>query len=84
MFGSLSELGKKNVNFGNKVQLDNKVTSKCNVLSMDGVTAYGHAPKCHVTFWRVVLHEIPVSVITFLLKETISNVPGNIPSQEAY
>ena len=39
---------RQKVIFGNKVQISNW----CNVLSMEGVTVYGHSPVCPVTFRR--------------------------------
>ena len=43
---------------GNKVQFGDKFTNWCNVLSVEGVTVYGHVPECHVTFERGKLHNI--------------------------
>ena len=40
----------------NKVQFGNRVTNKCNVLSVEDVTAYDHVPKCHVRFLERGLH----------------------------
>ena len=45
------------------------------------VSLYMVMPQNIMQYSGGVLHEIPVSVIKFLLNETISNVPGNIPSQ---
>ena len=49
---AISKKGK----LGNKVKFSNRVTKWCNVLSMEGVTVYGHPLECRVTFWRGVLH----------------------------
>ena len=49
-YGNLSQLGKKS----NSVIRSKSVTVKnlCNVLSIGGVTVYGHHPECRVTFGR--------------------------------
>ena len=46
------------VKIGNKVQFGNKFANWCNVLSIEGVTVYGHVPECHVTFGRGRLHNV--------------------------
>ena len=50
-YGNLQKFGDK-VKIGNKVQFGYKFTNWCNVWSIEGVTAYGHVPECHVTFGR--------------------------------
>ena len=62
------------------------VKNWCNVLSMEGVTVCGHHPECRETFGRggphIVRWDPRTDHRTSL--ETISNVPGQIPAQEAY
>ena len=43
---------RKIVKLGNKVEISKRVKNLCNVLSMEGVTVYGHHPECRVTFGR--------------------------------
>ena len=53
------------VKFGNKVQISNG-QNWCNVLSMEGVTVYGHHPECCVTFWErdlILFGKIPIPTI---------------------
>ena len=38
----------------------NKFTNWCNVVSIEGVTVYGHVPECHVTFRRGRLHNVHI------------------------
>ena len=54
------------VEFGNNVQISNRVKNGCNAWSMEGVTVDGHHPECHVTFGRgnlVLFDKIPVPTI---------------------
>ena len=37
--------------FGNKVKYGNKFTNWYNMLSIEGVSVYGHVPECHNVLW---------------------------------
>ena len=57
LHGNLPKFGNV-VKIGSKFQFGNKFTNWCNILSIEGVTVYGHVPECHVTFGRGRPHNV--------------------------